>query len=452
LNSKPWADASHLGFSNFYFWHGPAASSAPGLILLARLPVILVSVGLALLVFFWARRLYGWPAAALALGLYCFEPNLLAHSSVATNDVAMAAATLLFVFAYWRYLQAPSRFRFALTGIALGIGLLAKFSGVLLLAVLPLLALIQGVAARRSGDPGRLSAGRLVAGVVAIVAIAGVVVWAGYGSGVQRILWAQGAPRLPAGQYLLGVLHQVYHQQTGQLTYVFGRVSTTGWWYYFPVAFAPKTALPLLILLGIAIGLRRFNRNEAFLIAPVVVLFAAAMAQRLDYGVRHILPIYPFLIIFAARPATRPWPAARPRRGRAVVGVLAVWVVVEAALYAPQYIPYFNQLARGPAGGSRYLIDSNLDWGQDLKRLASRQRDPAPIPDSGWVAISVNCLKYDLHQMPPGDRSWAWLEAYRPAPRRGTLKDPSSRGPERVDRAGYSIWIYHLSAGQPRAP
>ena len=472
LDSDAWATASHLGFSNRYFWHGPAAPSAPRLILLARLPVILVSVGLALLVFVWARRLYGWPAAALALGLYCFEPNVLAHSSVATNDIAMSAATLPFALAYWRYLRAPGKARLALAGIALGVGLLAKFSGVLLLAVLPVLALIHGMAARRSGDAGRLSAGRLVGGMVVIVAIAGLVVWAGYGFGVQRILWAQGAPRLPAGQYLLGVLHQTYHQQTGQLAYLFGRVSMTGWWYYFPVAFALKTALPFLVLLAIAIGLRRFSRDEAFLIAPVAVLFAAAMAQKLNYGVRHVLPIYPLLIIFAARAVARPWPAARPRWGRALVGALAVWVVIEAAVYAPQYIPYFNELAGGPAGGSRYVIDSNLDWGQDLKRLAAWQRkhpeaalylsyfgtadpsrygvragalpgfasnwqrDPAPFPDDGWVAISANCLKYDLHQMPPGDRSWSWLEAYRP-----------------VDRAGHSIRVYRLTPGMaPHAP
>ena len=470
LRSREWREARETDFSALYLWRGPTARAAPRLFVLARLPVILISAGLAVLVFVWCRQLYGWPAAALALGFYCFEPNLLAHSSLATTDLGFTAAAALFAFACWRYFRAPNARRLVLCGIALGVGLLAKFTGVLLLIVLPLLAVLaEQIDSRRGRDARRFSALGLLGATAAMAAIAVVVLWAGYGFGLKSV---SGSPwaRLPAGQYLSGLLVQWSHQGAGQLAYLCGRGSTSGWWYYFPVAFLLKTPLPLLILLGIAVGLRRFRAEEAFLAVPVAVFFVAAMAQRLDIGVRHILPIYPFLILFAARAAARPWPAARPRWGGVVMGMLAAWMVVEALLYAPQYIPYFNELAGGPAGGSRYLADSNLDWGQDLKRLAAWQRrhpeaptihlayfgfaDPArygvrayplpvgrpdwaaspiwplrPMPESshqtagepraGWIAVSVNNLVLDPR--------YAWLESYRP-----------------VARAGYSIWIYHI--------
>jgi len=467
VDSEFWRTRNQLAFANIYLFGGPHAAEAPRLVFLARLPVIAVSMGLALLVFFWARRLYGWPGGALALGLYCLEPNLLAHSSLATNDLGVTAASALFVFAYWRHLESQGGGWLALSGVALGVALLAKFSGILLLAVLPLLALTHWIATRRAPE-GRMPARRLVMGVLAVLVLAAVVVWAGYGFGIQPVLRLPGAPRVAAGQYLQGLLNQMSHQLMGQLAYLCGRVSLKGWWYYFPIAFALKTSLPLLLLLAIAFALRRLNRDEAFLLVPAAFVFLAAMAQNLNYGVRHILPIYPLLIIFAARVLARPWPAARPRVGHGVVAALAVWVLVEALLYAPRYIPYFNELVGGPAGGSRCLIDSNLDWGQDLKRLAAWERrhpeasplglsyfgtarpptygvraqplpgfsqnwrdDPAPVPRQGWIAISVNCLKYDLHQMPPGEASWSWLESRRPAA-----------------RAGDSIWIYHLAPGE----
>jgi hypothetical protein len=470
LDSPEWRAGQDDKFALLYFWRGAAAPHAPRLIFLARLPIIFVSMGLGLLVFVWGRQLYGWPAGALALGLYAFEPNLLAHSSLATSDLGAAAFSLLCVYAYWRYAHSPSRWALALAGIALGAAALTKFSGLLLLVVLVPLAVVADEMGRRRGNARRLSPWRLLAGLAAIVAIAAMTIWAGYGFSIEPVSGAPFAMRLPAGRFLSGVLTQSEHQKWGHLAYLMGWASRRGWWYYYPVAFAVKTSLPFMCLLGIALGLRRFKADEAFLVIPVAAFFIAAMVQSLDLGLRYILPIYPFLVIFAARTVARPWPAARPRWGGVVVGVLAAWVVVEALLYAPQYIPYFNELAGGPSGGSRYLADSNLDWGQDLKRLAAWQRrhpeaptihlayfgfaDPArygvrayplpvgrpdwapspawplrPMPESwyrtagepraGWIAVSMTILALDPR--------YAWLESYRP-----------------VARAGYSIWIYHI--------
>ncbi len=188
------------------------------------------------------------------------------------------------------------------------------------------------------------------------------------------------------------------------------------------------------------------------------------VGQKLNLGIRYILPVYPLLIILTGRTLTRPWPVKWglwPRRG---VLALGVWAVAEAVVCSPHYLAYFNELAGGPRNGSRVLVDSNLDWGQDLKQLAAWQRkhpeadplyfayfgaanvarygvDCERLPDlgpkhpprppewyasesrprAGWIAISVNCLKL----LP----AYHWLESHAP-----------------VDRAGYSILIYHLPA------
>ncbi len=462
-DSEAWRGAQQIRYANEYLWRGPAAERAVRMIFLARLPVIAVSLALACLVFLWARRLYGWLAASLAIVLYCLEPNILGHSSLATNDLAVTAGWAVCVFAYWRYLCSPSLPKIALVGVALGVAMLSKFSGALLLLVLPLLAGLHWSMFRR------LSPWRLAGGLAAIIVISCLVIWAGYGFGLQPVSRAPGALRLPAGQYLAGMTYQVGHLQRGQpVAYLFGNVSTSGWWYYFPVAFLVKTSLPLLVLLGLAIWRGKMRKDEWFLLVPVAVMLAAAVVQNLNYGLRHLLPIYPFLIIFAARLLAPPWADRHRRWIPMAAAVLAVWVAAEAGLYAPQYLAYFNELTGGPAGGGRVLADSNLDWGQDLPRLAAWQRhhpeatplyfsyfgtsDPArygvraepllglspnyPLqsmgpdwaqesttPRTGWIAISENCLR-----LVPW---YYWLRDYRP-----------------VDHAGYSILIYHIEEGE----
>jgi 4-amino-4-deoxy-L-arabinose transferase-like glycosyltransferase len=467
-DSESWRTAHQIRYAIEYLWRGPAAAKAVRIILLARLPVIAVSLGLGCLVLCWAQRLYGWAAAALALVLYCLEPNILAHSSLATNDLAVTAGWVLCVFAYWRHLGSPSVPKMVLVGAALGLAMLSKFSGALLVVVLPLLAALHWYLFR-SVRPWRLAVG-----LIAAVLIACLVIWAGYGFGIQPVSRAPGALRLPAGQYLAGIGYQLGHVQRGHpIAYLFGQVSTSGWWYYFPVAFLVKTPLPLLILLGLALWLRKLEKDEWYLLVPVAVMLAVAVAQSLNYGLRHVLPVYPFLIIFAARVLARPWPERHRRWMPRVVIALGAWMAVEAGLYAPQYLAYFNELTGGPAGGSRVLADSNLDWGQDLFRLAAWQKrhpearplyfsyfgtsDPlrygvraepllglapsfpmktqAPdwaqqsvAPRAGWIAISVDCLR-----LVPW---YHWLQQFRP-----------------VDRAGYSILVYFIpEAGINRLP
>jgi 4-amino-4-deoxy-L-arabinose transferase-like glycosyltransferase len=453
-----WARSLLWEYSYFYLWTGPNAARAVALVNAARLPVVALSVLLALLVFLWARQLYGERGGLLALALYCVEPNLLAHSAVATLDLGLTVAWCAAIYACWRYGKTRKPAFVVMMGIALGAAAAIKLTGLLLLVVLPVLLFV----AWRTQTPRRARA--LVGAMAGALVIAAVVVWGVYRFSIAPVSLAFGAPSLPLGQYWRMLAFQSGHQESQHASYLLGALSGSGWWYYYPIAFLVKTSLPLLVLLGLAFSRGRPDRDELFLVIPVGILLAAAMLQKLNLGIRYVLPLYPLLIILVGRTLTRRWPEAWRAWPRRVVVALAVWAAAETMIYAPHYLSYFNELAGGPRHGAAVLADSNVDWGQDLPALAAWQRkhpearplylayfgwadvaaygvacerlpDMAPLvdprppgweewasrPRSGWIAASVNCLKLM--------ESYDWLDELRP-----------------VDRAGYSILIYHIPA------
>jgi 4-amino-4-deoxy-L-arabinose transferase-like glycosyltransferase len=149
-----------------------------------------------------------------------------------------------------------------------------------------------------------------------------------------------------------------------------GDYSTQGWWYYFPAAMLLKT--PVLMLLLFALGAFAVSRPQPssvrlFMLVPVAMFLGLAITSNLNIGLRHILPVYPFLIVLAGAGAEAV--AGRAKRPDAAAVVLLAIAGLEFAIVYPHTLAYFNVLAGGPANGFRYLADSNVDWGQDLKRL-----------------------------------------------------------------------------------
>jgi len=152
--------------------------------------------------------------------------------------------------------------------------------------------------------------------------------------------------------------------------YLAGRFRQTGWWYYFPVAFLVKTPLSVigLFLAGLLILLLRPGaraRDPVFIWLPIAAFLGAAMLARLNIGLRHILPIYPFVLLTTGWALQR----LRGRKGLALLGLAGALALFEFCSVAPDYLAFFNLSVGGPRGGDRWLIDSNLDWGQDLKGL-----------------------------------------------------------------------------------
>lgn len=324
------------------------ANRGDRLLIAARLMMVAVGVLLGGFVYAWSGALYGPRSAMLAVFLYASCPNILAHARLITPDIAVTAFSFVSVYLLWRFLR-ENRLRHAVTGgICLGLALLSKYSGVLLVPVVVALMLLW----RTTRGPVDLR------GCVAFLAIALVVLWLGYGMQVEP--------------YLAGIAFQQAHASFGHSSFLMGAHSTEGWWYYFLVALAIKTPLATLALLGAALvrlGLRARQGawvDEAFLLVPALFVLGFFSVNHQSIGLRYVLPILPFLFVLAGE-------VARAAAGRTLatgfVVAMAAWLAVASWSIHPHYLAYFNEAIGGPRNGYRYLVDSNLDWGQDLKGL-----------------------------------------------------------------------------------
>jgi 4-amino-4-deoxy-L-arabinose transferase-like glycosyltransferase len=383
------------------FGHGFALRAGPDrLAAAARAPFLGVLALLLAAVFFVARRRYGDPPALFALALLAFDPNFVAHAGIVHTDVAAALAFFVAAVAWDAAYAKPRPWTLALAGAALGIALATKFSTVYLI---PVFAVHGLLAARRDPRPA-LAVKRLVASLAVVGAVALLVVVAIYVPVTSRMdpreqaaiihaHVAAGAPGLsrkleglttvsrPLAQYLGGVAAVARQNvEGGGPNFLLGRTSKAGSPAYFPVAFLFKSALGFL---GAAIvaawGLWRDPRSRAeaslTLLTPVV-LFLVLAGSSYNIGIRHLLPVYPFLALAAAGVLARLGEGAGGRRRLALALLVGLPLVsaVEVARVHPFELSYFNPLAGGPVGGRRILSDSNVDWGLDLKRLAAELR------------------------------------------------------------------------------
>ena len=361
---------------------------------------------LAALVFATAREMFGNMAALITLTIFVFEPNLLAHGWEVTTDTGFSCFLLATVYAFYRYVKRPSTRGVMLVGLAAGLALATKHSAILTFPILLVLAAAE-LWRRRSAQASQGNSGpgvaKLASALVVSALIAGVVLWAAYGfrlhpqrgiSAEQRVIeYAQGLHSPVQGtlitqaarwhllpeSYLYG-LADVGYVVGFSHSYIFGHVYPHGQWFYFPAAFLIKTTLSLLLLLLLvpfAIALRgaRYRRELTFIITPAAIYFAVAVASTLNIGIRHILPVYPFLIILAG------WAAAEliSVKHRIVypVAFLLAFGMISSLRVFPVYLAYANELWGGPANTYKYLSDSNADWGQQLKSVKQylRQRN-----------------------------------------------------------------------------
>lgn len=361
----------------------------------ARLPVIVLTLLFGLVVFAFARELAGVVGGVTALALYAFSPDVIAHGSLATLDVPMAGFLLTSVWLLWRARRRPSVY-LPLAGAALGAAVATKMSALPAVPVLMLLAVLSHAYARRPPGTGWRGTGwrgtaRVlapgVAGAVGMAVVALAVVWAAYLAVDPRLRWTTPG-NVPAVHGLRGLAVdllpfpepfrdgmrvQFGFENQSWRGFLFGRQYHGSLWYYLPAALLVKTPLGMLALWAAGavamVAVPRLRPAAPYVLGPAAVLLAVAMNGARDLGVRYALFMPVFLAVAAAGAATLRW-----RGARGVTAALVVCVAVSSLRTYPYYLPYANEAFGGPARTHLHLHDSNVDWGQDLGRLADRLR------------------------------------------------------------------------------
>jgi hypothetical protein len=362
----------------------------------ARMAAAVFTISLGLAIFLVANSLWGAGPAFLALVLFVFEPNFLAHGALVTTDIGVTLGLFLGVSSFYFYLKKHSAFRLAGAGLAAGLCLGAKHSGILLFPMLLLLAIVELLPLRdpatRKFAPDLAKKGlRHAASLAAIAAISVAVLWSFYGFRYSaRPGGLSVTPALPefarqmghnSSALVLGaarwhLLPEAYLYGVADIssagtipTIIFGKYYPSAQWFYFPSVFLVKSTLAFLVfcllaLAGASIWGRRQRREIFFLTIPPALYLLVAMSSGINYGVRHLLPIFPYLIILVSFAA---WKLGERHRAFAAVAAVLVACHVASSVHAyPNYIPYANELWGGPAGTHEILADSNVDWGQGL--------------------------------------------------------------------------------------
>lgn len=538
-------------FGREFLYH--SGNNSEQIIFWARIPIMLLALGAAWLIFAFTRKRFGDRASLLTLTLFAFSPTVLAHSRFVTTDLGALFAFLIGIFSLVMFLEQPTWKNAIYAGIAFGIAQLLKFSLVLLI---PMYVIILGVwfygqskkfrvdyeasMALRPWSSAKADK-NLIGKVLAIFAIGILVIWPLYQYAVWKypperqkydtefiltsfahspaslkdacgslsrlsrcpaelVIWASDKPILrPYAEYLLGVLMVFQRQAGGNTAYFLGEVTNIGSRAYFPVSYLLKEPIPILMLVIVALSLaicrmRNFNQwsRKAFVrwandhplewssLIMILVYWAASMKSPLNIGLRHVMPTFPFIYLLTAKEIDR-WMVALQFKPQAswilwmreiaknifrqaskylFIYCLLLWLIIETILVAPSYLAYYNELVGGTKEGYIYIVDSNYDWGQDLKRLTMfvKQKgiekiavdyfgggDPgyylgktfepwwsAKGPLRGWFAISATFRQGAFGKTIDGfirkpEDEYMWLKPYEP-----------------VGKAGDSIFLYNL--------
>jgi 4-amino-4-deoxy-L-arabinose transferase-like glycosyltransferase len=409
------------------------------------------------------------PAAVLAVFLVTMTPTVLAHAGLAKTDTALTAMLLLAVYTGWRWMEDPIWWRAAAFGASTGLAVLAKFSTLAFLPSIAAVALLLwlGFERPRLNRLAGLVLQRLPQ-MLGAVGIAAMLIWAGYLFSFGKT--ADFSFRVPAPELFSGIHDLKHHNDTGHTTYLLGAVNNTGWAQFYLVALAVKTPLPILALgiLGLGLLFSRKQFGTRGWIAPSVflgILIFSSFFSHIRIGSRHVLPVFVALGIAGGCAAV--WLAQLPKwrgamsRGLAQGAVALTLALVAATSLAahPNYLAYFNVIAGGKP--EAFLVDSDLDWCQDTKRLAKRLKElgateiyfnqfapghpetlyglphiqPLDVngPRPGWNVVGLTALKLGIF----ADTRFAYDPGFQFWPEQT----------EPTERVGNSYWLFYSNAG-----
>ena len=432
----------------------------PRAITLARVSAILLfGVPLVVVTYWTLLQAIGPGAAVVGTTLVSLSPNIVAHAALATTDVCFLVAALAALAALVHHLETPSPRARVLLGASLAVALAAKYSALILFAI------VACASSARRRSPSRSFPRRAIEALALAVGLFGVAlvfVWVLHAFALAPF----GLPpletvRLPAP--IVGLARQLHHQSLGEPSFLFGQYSRVGWWYYLPAALAMKSTPAELLTAGLAAaalatGWRRLTASALVWRVAFVAFGIMAVLNRVAFGVRYVLILIPLAVFLGAEWS---WRIGGTRR-RLLLGAAGALVALQAWSawsIGPHYLSYFNAWAGGPEQGYTRLADSNVDWGQDLPALkAQLTRVRAAHPLLSYFgtappeAYGVHADRWDGGVQEPFER-WDWVAisatnldgVFLPG---DPFADFRLLTPDR--RAGYSILLYSTSREEVR--
>jgi hypothetical protein len=475
----------------------------------SRFAMIILLLTIGCFLFFWAQQIGGNIVAIGTLTLFSFSPTFLAHGQLVNTDIGAVLGTLISIFFWLKFLKMPNWQNIVLAGISFGIAMLLKFSLILLIPFFVIITIIYAISFKNI-ERKILTSITLYVGKAFLAALIGIIfiVWPVYQIHVLNYplehqlrdtmadisnhpvpimkdinFWMiQQQPLRGLAQYLRGLLMASQRTMWGNNAVFMGEISTDSWLYYFPALYLFKIPLAfhilfLMVLGGIFWKIKKPIKEKSFcfwiknnfiitaFLIWVSLYWTAALVGNLNIGIRHLLPIFPFVYILVIWGLVRLISSANsPAFKKYIVisaSVLFVWYIGSSLSTFPHYIPYYNELAGGTNKGYKIAVDSNYDWGQDFYRLLNFieekeineihldyfggedpqywlkekyiELNPKEIkePPKGWVAVSLNQLMGGIAEPAPNFNQetgyYQWLENYQP-----------------VARAGKSMFVYYI--------
>lgn len=508
------------------------SNNADAITFWSRFPIIIIALILGIFIFQWTRELAGTAAGLFALALYAFDPNILGHNHYVTTDLGIAAFIFFAFYFFVKFLKKPDFKNTVLAGLFLGLAELTKFSAVLLFPIFGLILVTYALARKKPETEvisafrykwkhlwiyvrkfiialivcfGAIYAVyfittfRMPEGKVADVAKT-VLSDEGKGGVTKSIIakMDQSDVLRPMSEYVLGVAMVFVRVTGGNTYYFFGEVDNQARMSYFPAVFILKETLPMLFLIifslicaiinalksvseksgnylkriTVSIGLYlRTGVSQYSMLAFIALYSYLSVTGNLNIGFRHLFPIMALLYVLVAKKIFdfhKNLPETSRKTFNIILAAFIIWIVLIPIISFPSYISYFNELVGGPKNGYKYVVDSNLDWGQDLKRLSKwineynscAQRPgrkalcksiPEEItrqengiqkirvdyfggsspqyylkdkyvpwhasldPEPGWYAISAEFLQESIYKKKnPGENDYSWTKNYSP--------------------------------------
>jgi hypothetical protein len=497
------------GFGNYFLFK--TGNPADKMIFLGRIPMILVLILLGFFIFKWVKEIYGNFAAILALFLFSFSPTFLAHGRLVTTDVGAAAGYFIATYYFLKALKKPSKKNIIFAGISFGLAQLAKFTVIILIPYFIFLAFAWWIFKSKKFL-------QTLKVLISVFVIGYILIWPVYlyhvwnyplekqifdieellkereipilGKMIKRLpkltevlIWLAKNPVLrPYSHYLTGLSLVIFRGMGGHTMYFLGEVSAAGWRNFFPFSYVVKEPLAFHILTIIALIWASLKIKEPFWKRPlkrifdwirehfvefssltlILIYWAFSLSTPLTLGIRHLLPIFPFTFLLVSGAMNSILKPPYLKLKYSVLAILILWQAISVIKIYPHFLSYANEIV-GPENLYIYTVDSNLDWGQDLKRLKKwvdenkiekiyidyfggadveyyfgkkylrwwGTRDPNEFEKPNYFAISASFLQGGKglpakgFDQPTG--YYLWLEKYKP-----------------IARIGYSIFVYYI--------